>query len=286
MKVGLSTYSLYAAIEKGEMDVLSIIDWIAANGGEHVEIVPFGFALDTKKSLDEVRKRAAGHGLEISSYTIEANLIQPSKKKFKEEVDRLKAEVDKAHRLGVKLMRHDAGWREPEEATIQNFMKDLPRLIEGCRTVADYAAQYGITTSVENHGYHCQHSDRVQMLVASVDRPNYKTTIDCGNFVCVDDDPIFAVRKNLPIASMVHVKDFYIRPFDENPGEGWFQSSNGTYLRGAIFGQGDLDVRRILKEVKTSGYDGYISLEFEGMEECREACKIGLGNIRRIWEEV
>ena len=286
MKVGLSTYSLYGAIEKGEMDVLGMIDWIAENGGEHVEIVPFGFSLDTKKSLDEVRKRAARHGLEISSYTIEANLVQPSKKKLKEEIDRLKKEVDKAHRLGAKLMRHDAGWREPEEATIQNFMNDLPRLVEGCRKVAGYAARYGITTSVENHGYHCQHSDRVQLLVRSVDRPNYKTTVDCGNFVCVDEDPLFAVRKNLPIASMVHVKDFYIRPHDQYPGEGWFRSSNGTYLRGAIFGQGDLDVRRILREVKQSGYDGYISLEFEGMEECREACKIGMENIRRIWEEV
>ncbi len=286
MKVGLSTYSLYGAIEKGEMDVLAIIDWIANNGGEHVEIVPFGFTMNTKKSLDEVRKRASGQGLEISSYTIEANLIQSSKKKFNEEVDRLKKEVDKAHRLGVKLMRHDVASREPSEATIQNFMGDLPRLVEGCRKVADHAAQYGIVTSVENHGYHCQHSDRVQWLVSSVDRSNYKTTIDCGNFVCVDEDPVFAVRKNLPISSMVHVKDFYIRPFDQDPGEGWFQSSNGTFLRGAIFGQGDLDVRRILDEVKKSGYDEYISLEFEGMEECREASKIGMENIRRIWEEV
>ncbi|MCA9417546.1 MAG: sugar phosphate isomerase/epimerase, partial [Candidatus Omnitrophica bacterium] len=278
MKVGVSTYSLYGAIEKGEMDVLAIIDWIGANGGEHVEIVPFGFALETNRELDEVKKRAAAAGLEISSYTIEAQLLQPTEKEFQAEVDRLKKEVDKAHRLGVKLMRHDVASREPEEATIQNFMKDLPKLVEGCQAVADHAAQYGITTSVENHGYHCQHSDRVQLLVSSVDRPNYKTTIDTGNFVCVDEDPIFAVRKNLPIASMVHVKDFYRRPAEENPGEGWFPSSNGTHLRGAIFGQGDLDVRKILHEVKKSGYDGYISLEFEGMEECREACKIGMDN--------
>lgn len=286
MKVGLSTYSLYAAIEKKEMDVHATIDWISANGGEHVEIVPFGFSLDTKKALDEVRKRAAGAGIEISSYTIEAQLLQPSKKKFQAEVDRLKAEVDKAGRLGVKLMRHDVASRPAKEATIQNFMNDLPLLVEGCRKVADHAAQYGIVTSVENHGYHCQHSDRVQLLVSSVDRPNYRTTVDCGNFVCVDEDPVFAVRKNLPIASMVHVKDFYIRPFDQDPGEGWFPSSNGTFLRGAIFGQGDLDVRRILREVKRFGYDGFISLEFEGMEECREACKIGMENIRRIWNEV
>ena len=60
--------------------------------------------------------------------------------------------------------------------------------------------------------------------------------------VCVDEDPIRAVKNNISIASMVHVKDFYIRPADCNPGEGWFPSAAGRYLRGAIAGQGDLDI--------------------------------------------
>lgn len=41
-----------------------------------------------------------------------------------------------------------------------------------------------------------------------------------------------------------------------------------------------------MKEVKESGYDGYLSLEFEGMEDCRTGVKIGLENIKRIWDEL
>ncbi|MNL70915.1 hypothetical protein D3C87_1959850 [compost metagenome] len=82
------------------------------------------------------------------------------------------------------------------------------------------------------------------------------------------------------------MKDFYIRPSNQNPGEGWFKSSFGTYLRGSIVGHGDLNIREILRVVKSSGYDGYISLEFEGMEECKKGTLIGLNNIRRIWDEV
>ena len=48
-----------------------------------------------------------------------------------------------------------------------------------------------------------QRSDRVQRVVQAVDRPNFKTTVDIGNFLCVDEDPIVGVRKNLPLASLV-----------------------------------------------------------------------------------
>ena len=45
MKLGVSTYSLMNEIKAGTMSVLDVIQWIADNGGEHVEIVPFGFDL-------------------------------------------------------------------------------------------------------------------------------------------------------------------------------------------------------------------------------------------------
>src|SRR5699024_11348123 len=105
-------------------------------------------------------------------------------------------------------------------------------------------------------------------------------------FLCVDEDPIVGTKKILPSASFVHFKDFYIRPFDEYPGEGkWITTANGNYIRGSILGQGDIPIRKAVKLVKESGYDGYITLEFEGMEECREASKIGLDNLRRVVEE-
>ncbi|MNC25700.1 hypothetical protein D3C75_737990 [compost metagenome] len=85
---------------------------------------------------------------------------------------------------------------------------------------------------------------------------------------------------------MVHLKDFYIRPQDRHPGEGWFQSSGGNWLRGAIVGQGDIDMPRVLQLVKESGYDGYISIEFEGMEECRKGTRLGLEYVKRTWNEI
>lgn len=44
-------------------------------------------------------------------------------------------------------------------------------------------------------------------------------------------------------------------------------------------------MREVLRVVKASGYDGYISLEFEGLEECKRGTRIGLDNVRRLWNE-
>lgn len=290
MKVGLSTYSLVRLIRGGEMTPTEAIRWIADNGGEHVEIVPFGFDLVGNDELvEDMRKTAEDVGIELSNYAILANLIQYDEDIYEEEIDRVCTHVDIANKLGVKLMRHDvsAFSREPEENVISNFRRDFPKMVEACTIIADYADQYGITTTVENHGFYVNGSDRVQALIEAVDRPNFKSTLDVGNFLCVDEDPLVGIKKNLPYTVMVHFKDFYVRPAHRDPGKGaWFRSNHGNYLRGAIVGQGDIDVWQAMKMIKDAGYDGYISIEFEGMEDCKEGSKIGMDNVRRIWNEV
>ena len=266
MKIGLSSYSLFKALNLGEMSIIDAIQWIADQGGEHIEIVPnLGFSLEKNPELvDEIREKASKVGIDISNYAIGANFITETEADFQAEIDRVKKEVDIANRLGVKLMRHDVASRPIPQATIKNFEKDLPQLVLACREIADYASEYGMTTSVENHGFYIQASDRVQSLINHVDRPNFKTTLDVGNFLCVDEDPVAAVKNNITYASIVHIKDFLYRPEQLHPGEGWMQTTSGNHLRGTIVGHGDLSMREIIKVIKSSSYDGYISIEFEG----------------------
>ncbi|SMG29280.1 sugar phosphate isomerase/epimerase family protein [Paenibacillus aquistagni] len=289
MKIGLSSYSLLNALKSGEMTILDAIQWIADNGGEHMEIVPYGYTLvDNLELADAVREKAKEAGIELSNYSMPANFVQETEEAFQEEVARLKEHVDLIERLGMKHMRHDvtAFTLPQEKMTIQWMEESLPLIVRGSQLIADYAATKGIMTTIENHGFSVQASDRVQRVLHAVNRPNFKTTLDIGNFMCADEDPIVGVMKNLPYASLVHFKDFYFRPYDENPGGGdWFRTTNGNYLRGAILGHGDIPVRKIIKLIKDSGYDGCITIEFEGMEECKEASRIGMDNLRRLWDE-
>lgn len=287
MKLGISSYSLQGAISSKKMTILDVVQYVADLGAEHIEIVPIGFnLLDDPNLADAIRHKAEEAGIEISNYAIGANFLTATKEEFEQEIDRVKREVEIANRLGVKLMRHDVAWKAANEISITNFESDLAQMVEACQRIADYAAEFDIVTSVENHGYYVQASDRVQRLISEVNRANFKTTLDTGNFLCVDEDPVAAVKNNIPFASMVHVKDFYRRTSPIGLGEGWFPSSSGNYLRGAITGHGDINLPEVLKVIKQSGYNGYISIEFEGMEDCEKAAKISFKNVQAIWEAI
>ncbi|KRE49289.1 sugar phosphate isomerase/epimerase family protein [Paenibacillus sp. Soil522] len=285
MKLGISTYSLYNALQKGEMSIQDVIVYIASIGAEHAEIVPMGFNLtENPELIDVIKKQAEESGIELSNYAVGANFSGLNEEQYERELASLKQEVDIAAALGVKKMRHDVA--SSSNLSIASFLYELPRLAAACQAIADYAAPFGITTSVENHGYYIQHSDRVQALVKAVDRPNFRTTLDVGNFLCVDENPAAAVANNISFASLVHVKDFYYRPSTEKLGEGWFKSSNGNWLRGAIVGHGDIAMQQVLRLVKESGYDDFISIEFEGLEDCRLGTRLGFEFVKRVWNEL
>lgn len=288
MKLGLSSYSLFGALKNKEMTIVEAVQWVADQGGEHIELVPnLGFSFEENPELiDAVREKASEVGIDISNYAISANFITDSEEAFRAEIERVKKEVDIVNRLGVKFMRHDVASRPIPETTIKQFEADVAKLAVACREIADYAQNFGITMSVENHGYYIQASDRVQLLINHVDRSNFKTTLDIGNFLCVDENPVSAVKNNIAYASVIHFKDFLYRPAHLNPGAGWIQTTSGNYLRGTIVGHGDISMREVVKVIKDAGYNGYVSVEFEGLEDCKQASKMGMDNVRRLWDEV
>ncbi|MEG0385236.1 MAG: sugar phosphate isomerase/epimerase family protein [Solibacillus sp.] len=289
MKIGLSTYSMVKKMKANEMSVLDVLDWVAENGGEHVELVPYEFSVvDNYELATAIRNKASELGLELSAYSLPANFVQETEAELLAEVERLKKHVDVVQHMGIKIMRHDVTLFTllKENMTIHYYVEHFDKMVRGSQLLADYAKQFGITTTIENHGFNVQSSDRVQQLIHAVNRDNFKTTLDVGNFLCIDEDPLVGVKKNLPYAATVHFKDFYIRPFYEHPGGGeWFTTVHDNFIRGAIVGHGDLNIRQIVKLVKESGYDGYLTIEFEGMEDCQIGSKIGMDNVRRFWDE-
>ncbi len=283
MKLGMSSYSLFQAINKGDMDILDVLDWVKEIGGEHLELVPMGYDfIETPELIGQVKEKAVSLGLDLSNYAIGANFLCETEEAFEQEIARVKQHVDIAHQLGVKFMRHDIANRDAHERTLSHFMKDLPKLVEACQRIADYAKDKGIVTSIENHGYYVQASDRVQAIVHQVDRENFRTTLDIGNFLCYDENPLTAVKNNLPIASIVHLKDFYYRQDKVNRFGGWFGTHFGNQLRGAILGHGDLPTAEIIEAIKASDYDGYVTIEFEGVEECRFAAKASFDYAKKL----
>lgn len=283
MKLAVSSYSFQQRIQAGDMNQLSCVQKAQELGFDAVEFIDL--QPHDSSSIQEyaarIREESERCGLPVSNFTVGADFLKNDPQR---EVERLCGLVDVAALLGTKSMRHDAssGWPDGDGRSYEDA---LPILAECCRAVSAYAAKRGIRTMVENHAYFCQGSQRVEALVKAVNHPNFGWLVDIGNFLCVEEDPQTAVERAAPYAFYAHAKDFYIRPAGgPNPGAGFFRTPKGTYLRGAVFGQGDVCVTGCLRQLKQAGYDGFIGLEFEGVEDPLWAIPAGLENLRRAVE--
>lgn len=288
MKFSVSVYSFMQYIQDGRLTPFSCIEKVKEMGFDAIEYVDFAFPKDEDPTeyAKKLRAEADRVGLAISNYAVGADFLNGSDGDLEAEVERLKGQVDIAAILGCPTMRHDVTGGIANR-TYQGYDNVVERLAKGCRAVAEYAAQKGIRTMTENHGFFSQDSLRVEKLINTVASDNFGQLVDMGNFLCADDDPVTAVGRCAPYAFYVHAKDFIVKSGQGvNPGQGFFLSRGGNFLRGTIVGHGDVPVVQCLRALKGAGYDGYIAIEFEGMEDCVKGVAIGLENLKRYVAEV
>lgn len=278
IKLAVSTYSLLRWRKENAKTFEDSLDWIKEAGVDAVEFAPIGEeGKYVREQAGKLRKHCEKRKLKIVSYCVTANLLTPLAEQ-RETVERLKRNVDAAVTLGVGRMRHDV--TGGKGAT--SFAATLKAVVPAIQEVADYAASKGIKTSLENHGFYMQASKRVEKLIRAVDRKNYGLTIDLGNFLCVNENPTDAVRRLAKYVFMAHAKDFHVMPKKRMPPSGWFATPTSIALRGAIVGHGVVDLPAQLKLLTRAGYNGYLSLEFEGMEEPTLGVRLGLEYLRQI----
>jgi sugar phosphate isomerase/epimerase len=284
MKIGVSSYCFHRLVSSGQMKQLDVISKAKEIGFDVIEFsalhldegeTPISFA-------PKIKAEAARVGIEVGNYTIGADFLNHPNGVMGQ-VEALKDEVKAAKLMGAPGMRHDVVYGFPQGDYTMGYDGILPTLAKGCRAVTEFAAGMGIKTMVENHGFIAQDSCRVEKLMNAVAHPNFGWLVDIGNFTCADEEPYKAVGVAARYAFHVHAKDFHIKSgMLPNPGEGWFQSRGGTYLRGAVLGHGDVPVLQCLALLKRAGYDGAISLEFEGIEDPIVGITIGHNNLRRF----
>lgn len=292
MQFGFSSYSFYQYLRDGRMTLVDVIDWIEASEATHMEIATVSLSPEISNDTSDlpgdpalvaaIAARAAATGVTLSNLVVPGDLLG-SPEETAATMARLKRHIDLAAELGIGLFRHDVAKWAHRAKDVAEFESLLPRMVEGSKELAQYASQYGIVTSVENHGLLMNGSERVRRLIHLVDEPNFKTTLDVGNFMSVDENPVVAVAENAPYASIVHLKDFYVRR--TNPGPGWHHTPGGQFLLGAIVGYGDLDMPAIVRGILDAGYDGFVSIEFEGIEDALVGAGRGLENAMRIFAE-
>lgn len=285
MKYCVTSYSFSKFIKQNGCDYIRICDEAKAMGFDGIEFVNldgFDSSIDPLTEAVKIKEHCTKIGLEIVSYTVNGNLLAED---IEGEVRRLKGCVDVAEALGAKVMRHDVAY-SLKKIPNYSYKDAIADMVPYIREITEYAEKKGIRTCVENHGYIFQAPLRVEELIKAVNHPNYGWLIDLGNFLCADSDPSIAVAIAAPYAVHVHAKDFIYKSGDVPRPEGFFGTAAGNHLRGTIVGHGVVPIAKCLRTIKASGYDSYLSVEFEGMEECLPAIKSGLNFLKTTYESI
>ena len=293
MKISVSSYSFHQYISQGKMTQLDAIAKAHELGFEAIEFTDLtpceNPTLEQQKEYAAaLRAEADKYGMEINAYTIGGKLYQPTEEGAKAEIERLCGQLDVAKILGVQLMRHDVATASlmGKTGTSRSFDLMLPNIAANTRAVTEYAATLGIRTCSENHGTLAQDSDRMERLFNAVNHDNYGLLVDMGNFICVDENPHTAVSRVAPYAIHAHAKDFYMKSAAGDKPKGWGTTRGGNFFKGAIIGEGVVPVKACLRALKVAKYDGYLSIEYEGAEDCIVGISKGLHNLQMLLAEV
>ena len=277
MKIGVSSYSFSKYMKQTGCDLKEVCCLAKGIGFDAIEFTDLKVE-DPIALAKELRALCAELGLEISAYAVGMNLLKGD---GEENVQTLLSCVDVAEALGAPVLRHDICSALPEGMTWEDAIPEMAPLI---RRVTAYAKEKGIRTCSENHGYIFRDSVRVEKVIHAVNDENYRWLLDIGNFLCADEWPTDAIERALPYTIHVHVKDFLYRK-TENLSvlpEGFFKTRNGNLLRGTVLGHGDVPVAACVKRLGEFGYDGTVSLEFEGAEDNLKAVRLGCAYLRKL----
>ena len=285
MKIGVSSYSFDRYLREnkcGYREIVRLAQQIGFAGVEFIDLLnpAWGIEGDEIALARAVRAAAEEFGMAIPAYTVAADFLSCDPDA---EVERICRKVDVAKELGAKVFRHDASFHL-RDLPGYSFEDGIAEMAPRIRRVTEYAAERGIVTCTENHGFVYQAPERVKRLIEAVGHKNYGWLVDIGNFSVVDHDNLQAVKIAAPYAVHVHAKDFLLLP---DPGDdakipaGFQRSAGGNLWRGTVLGRGNVDVKGCLNALKTTGYDGWVSLEFEGCEEVLSALSEGYSFLAR-----
>lgn len=253
-----------------EYTVPEAIDLFARLGMEGIEAIchdEYRSAIRTDigpTGLRELRQRAERQGLQFAAITPYAtDLNSPDPSVAAAQRDLLLRAIEIAHALGAPCVRTYSG----RETGGPGRAERLRRLVDAVRRPAEVARKAGVRVGFENHFNTLGDSAKGTVeAVQAVNHPAVGIVYDQGNLTMLRADQYReAIPLQAPYLVHVHVKDLSFKDQSPEMTSGRVETlpaeANPTIAR--IVGQGILPWWDIIAELKGTGYDGWLSIEYE-----------------------
>ncbi len=286
MRIAVSMYSYNAAVQAGRLDLPGFIREASQAGADGVELLDYYYPSGGQDAEGVERSRAAAKEalaetvLPVPIFSVGNNFAKPDPQEREAQVGRIRFGVDEALAYGAGVVRVFAG----DVAPGLTFDQVRTWIVEGLANASTYAHERGVKLALENHGKLAGRGDQVRGLIDDVralcGNDALGANPDTGNFLLVDQASHEAMVQVAPVANMVHFKDFAPAPADY---EGWtYESLAGKRYLGACVGEGLVELETCISNLRDAGFDGWLSVEYEGLEDPLVAVPRSIANARRF----
>lgn len=213
------------------------------------------------------RRQVEDKGLEIPMLCCSPDFTHPDRAFREKEIQKQKEWIDMIHELGGSYCRVLSGQYRPE-LTVEDGISLAVECIEACLS---YAAERNVTLIIENHykddfweyPEFAQKMDIFCELVSRIDHPNFGVNYDPSNTYLAGEDPLELLRRVSHRVVTMHASDRYLKEGtieDLRKEEGGAQGYAKRLSHGEI-GKGLNDYDAIFTELRSKGFDGWISIE-------------------------
>ncbi len=242
MRLSLAAYSFRDQFKDAAvMDFPKFIDYCAEQGCDGAELTSYYFPQDVSdEMLLAVRRHAFLRGVSVTGTAVGNSFALPDGPELEKEKAQVKRWIDRAAVLGAPHIRVFAGSAKGiDEAGARR------QVIRALEEVGDYAASKGVWLGVENHGGVVATPEGLLEIVKAVQSRAVGINLDTGNFHGAD--PYEELARCAPWAVNVQVK-VEVRRAGAKAAE-------------------PADLKRVAGILRSSGYQGWVVLEYESKED-------------------
>lgn len=246
LRLSMAAYSLRDLLKQSNSgwDLFRFVDYCHELGLAGVELTSYYFPDDVDNAyLSRLRLHCHRRGITISGGAIANDFCQKDSTKLQADIAHTKRWIDRYAILGAPVIRIFAGGQPEGEA----WPTTRKRCVDAIEEVARYAAQRGIYLGLENHGGVTSTAKQMLEIVSDVQSDGFGVNLDSGNF-----------RNGNPYAELEQIAPFAVN----------------AQLKVEMFPEGRkewTDIPRVLRILATSGYSGFVVLEYEASESPLEA---------------
>lgn len=200
------------------------------------------------------------YSLKVSSYIHMGTFA--AEKDCSEQIEKAKAAADLAVTLGTKVLMLVPQAHDGIEACPAEEIQD--RMISNFAPVYTYAREKGLHVVVEDTPDLRMHLCSTQDLKKVLDAvPGLELVYDSGNMILVGEDPVEYYHTFAKCVGHVHLKDMKKITADDPMAQYADVALNGDKYLTAPTGTGVIDLKNVMQAIQESGYDGYMTVEFQ-----------------------